>query len=319
MAAEILNSSENIAENVLSHEQLMSLAHEFQQRYPDAMNILDITWVSPFRSREMINPYTNKSDTEDFSNVWRHCVAVAYAASKIADNLNLSQEEKDKIIRAALLHDADKRLEVMRKNAQKAWVKIDVYGEEWYKTIEFIFSDKGLDPNILSTIQSMGGMTGHNSLKKFLIVKNGGIQPNPERNIAEMIVHIADDMTHSSLGSTEESTQYVSLEKRAELWRFPERYLFLWTEWLAISETQWATIVKDIWAYISTGGSERLQNYFDWQKITFELICRYIQKQIDPNNSKDSVEFIVGLMNRQNTTSLVVDVAKDVNANLSVK
>lgn len=41
-------------------------------------------------------------------------------------------------------------------------------------------------------------MTGHNSLKKFIIIKDGKLQLHPERTISEMIVHIADDMTHSS-------------------------------------------------------------------------------------------------------------------------
>jgi hypothetical protein len=67
--------------------RIMSLATEFQEKYPETMKILDITGVSPFGSRKMINPYTNESDLEDFSNVGRHCVAVAYAASKIADAL----------------------------------------------------------------------------------------------------------------------------------------------------------------------------------------------------------------------------------------
>jgi len=100
--------------------QLMSLATEFQEKFPEAMNILDITGVSPFGSKEMINPYTKESDLEDFSNVGRHCVAVAYAASKIADALGVSDEERRKIISSAILHDGDKRIEVMRKKAKKA-------------------------------------------------------------------------------------------------------------------------------------------------------------------------------------------------------
>ncbi len=35
----------------------------------------------------MMNPYTKEADFEDFSNVGRHCIAVAYAANKIADAL----------------------------------------------------------------------------------------------------------------------------------------------------------------------------------------------------------------------------------------
>lgn len=98
----------------------MDLAVRFQEKYPNAMNILDITGVSPFGSRKMINPYTNEADIEDFSNVGRHCVAVAYAASKIADALGVDSNLRDEIIQSAILHDGDKRLEVMRKKAKKS-------------------------------------------------------------------------------------------------------------------------------------------------------------------------------------------------------
>lgn len=117
--SEISRESESQKSSV-SLVRLMTLATEFQEKFPEAMNILDITGVSPFGSKEMINPYTKESDLEDFSNVGRHCVAVAYAASRIADALGVSDEERRKIISSAILHDGDKRIEVMRKKAKKA-------------------------------------------------------------------------------------------------------------------------------------------------------------------------------------------------------
>ena len=72
----------------------------------------------------MTNPYTKVIDTEDFSNVGRHCVSVGFAASKIADAMIekglITQNTKEEIIKTALLHDGDKRLEVMRKKAKNA-------------------------------------------------------------------------------------------------------------------------------------------------------------------------------------------------------
>ena len=273
--------------------QLMSLATEFQEKFPEAMNILDITWVSPFGSKEMINPYTKESDLEDFSNVGRHCVAVAYAASKIADALGVSDEERRKIISSAILHDGDKRIEVMRKKAKKAWVEVDVYWEEWYKTIETIFSDEGLDPQVFSTIQSMGGVTGHNSLKKFLIIKDGKLQLNPERTLTEMIVHIADDMTYSASGEDGEVTQYVSFEKRAELSKFAEKYGFLWQEGFGVSEENGIQEIKDV----AQNRGDTVRHFYDWQKVVFQMICDHIQEQVDPMNPQNSVEFIVWMVN----------------------
>lgn len=290
--SEINRESESLKSSV-SMVWLMNLATEMQEKYPEAMNILDITGVSPFGSREMMNPYTGEADLEDFSNVGRHCVAVAYAAQKMADALWVSEEQKDEIIKSAILHDGDKRIEVMRKKAKKAWVEIDVYWEEWYKTIETIFSDKGLDSGVFSTIQSMGGMTGHNSLKKFLIMKDGKIQLNPERTLTEMIVHIADDMTYSSSGEDGETTQYVSFEKRAELSKFAEKYGFLWQEGFGVSEENGIQEIKDV----AQNWGDAVKHFYDWQNVVFDMICDHIQKQIDPMNFENSVEFVVWMVN----------------------
>jgi hypothetical protein len=84
--SEIFQDLESV-DSSISLNSLMQLASEFQEKYPETMNILDVTGVSPFGSREMTNPYTKEIDTEDFSNVGRHCIAVAYAAEKIANAL----------------------------------------------------------------------------------------------------------------------------------------------------------------------------------------------------------------------------------------
>lgn len=310
---EISRESESLKSSV-SMAGLMSLAAEMQEKYPEAMNILDITGVSPFGSRKMMNPYTGEADLEDFSNVGRHCVAVAYSASRIADALWVSDEQKDEIINSAILHDGDKRIEVMRKKAKKAWVEIDVYGEEWYKTIKTIFSDSGINPETFSTIQSMGGMTGHNSLKKFLVMKDGKLQLNPERSLAEMIVHIADDMTHSSSGEDGEVTQYVSFEKRAELSKFSEKYGFLWQEWFGISEENWIQEVKNV----AQNWGDAVKHFYDWQNVVFDMICYHIQKQIDPMNPENSVQFLLGIVNKHNIPNLAGNVTEKVDKNLPV-
>lgn len=311
--SEINRESESLKSSV-SMVGLMNLAAEMQEKYPEAMNILDITGVSPFGSREMMNPYTGEADLEDFSNVGRHCVAVAYAAQKMADALWVSQEQKDEIIKSAILHDGDKRVEVMRKKAKKAWVEIDVYWEEWYKTIETIFSDSGVDPHIFATIQSMWWVTGHNSLRKFLIVKNGELQLNPERTLTEIIVHIADDMTHSASGEDGEVTQYVSFEKRAELSKFSEKYSFLWQEGFGISEETGIQEIKVLTQY----QGDTVKNFYDWQKLVFQMICDHLQKQVDSTNSRDSVEFLIDIISK-NSIGTISDISEKIDQNLRVK
>lgn len=311
--SEITRGSENLVDSI-SMRWIMDLAVRFQEKYPNAMNILDITGVSPFGSRKMINPYTNEADIEDFSNVGRHCVAVAYAASKIADALGVDSNLRDEIIQSAILHDGDKRLEVMRKKAKKSWIEVDVYGEEWYRTIESIFSNAGVDSNIFVSIQAMGWMTGHNSLKKFIIIKDGKLQLHPERTISEMIVHIADDMTHSSYWSDGEMTQYVSFEKRAELSKFSEKYGFLWQEGFGVSEENGIQEIK----YVPQNWDDTAKHFYDWQNIVFDMISNHIQKQIDPTNSENSVQFLLDIITK-NSNDTISDVSEKVEQRLNTK
>ena len=137
--SEILESEEVNKHNHLSYIQLMALAERYKEQFPETMHILDISGVSPFGSRDMENPYTHQVDTEDFANIGRHCMAVASTAEKIALQLlsqgSITQDQVNEVIKAAILHDGDKRLEVMRKKTKAAGVKdptgnpIDVYSE----------------------------------------------------------------------------------------------------------------------------------------------------------------------------------------------
>ncbi len=160
----------------------------------------------------------------------------------------------------------------------------------------------------------MGGMTGHNSLKKFLIIKDGKLQLNPERTLTEMIVHIADDMTYSASGEDGEVTQYVSFEKRAELSKFAEKYGFLWQEGFGVSEENGIQEIKDV----AQNRGDTVKHFYDWQKVVFEMICDHIQKQVDPMNSRDSVEFLIDIINK-NIIDTISDTSEKVNQNLRVK
>ncbi|MBC7498180.1 hypothetical protein H7170_00890 [Candidatus Gracilibacteria bacterium] len=294
--------------NHISYIQLMALAKRYKEQFPETMNILDISGVSPFGTRDMINPYTQVVDSEDFSNIGRHCMAVASTAEKIAYHLlagggSIDQIQVNGIITAAILHDGDKRLEVMRKKAKNAGVldaagnPIDVYGEAGYATIATVFSNEGVDPSILTAIKNMGGMTAHNSVKKFITMQDGEVVLNPERTLAEMIVHIADDMTHSPNPDIDNATIVTNFEERARLGKFQERYSFLWQEGLAIPNDGQIRDIRDIASHDGVSESEITLNYYDGAKLAFHLICSYIQKLVDPMSHVDSLDFVVGLVN----------------------
>lgn len=60
-------------------------------------------------------------------------------------------------------------------------------------------------------------MTAHNSVKKFITMQDGEVVLNRERTLAEMIVHIADDMTHSPNPDIDNATIVTNFEERARL------------------------------------------------------------------------------------------------------
>jgi HD superfamily phosphohydrolase YqeK len=281
----------------------MTLAERYKEQFPETMHILDISGVSPFGTRDMINPYTHAVDSEDFANIGRHCMAVASTAEKIAYHLlaggSIDQNQVNDIVTAAILHDGDKRLEVMRKKAKNVGVldaagnPIDVYGEAGYATIATVFSNEWVDPAILTAIKNMGGMTAHNSVKKFITMQDGEVVLNRERTLAEMIVHIADDMTHSPNPDMDNPTIVTNFEERARLWKFQERYSFLWQEWLAISNDGQIRDIRDIASHDWVSEGEITLNYYDWAKLAFQLICSHIQKLVDPMSHVDPLNFVV--------------------------
>ena len=95
----------NFEENDFQQVDPLLLEHktaEYQERFSQAMKILEVGGIHPKHNDAIKNPYlpdNSPEDTEDFSNVGRHCIAVA----TIAEKFHPSATER------ALVHDANKR------------------------------------------------------------------------------------------------------------------------------------------------------------------------------------------------------------------
>ncbi len=284
----------SVSPHSLCRSEIMLLVERYRNLYFETIYILEIAGVSPFDTHMMVNPYTKERDNENFSNVWRHCVAVANFAEQLAQKCRewwlINESEKVEIIKAALLHDGDKRLELMRKKARSEWLDVDPYGEAGYATIEKIFSDASVDPKTLKTIKTMWWLTGHNSLKQFIILgTDGNLTLNLERSLADMIIHIADDSTYSSPWSEEEVTSYVPFLERARRSEFEKKYAFLWKEWLEF----WTDGITHIKQDENIENTNTRKSYYDLQALVYTMICAHLQKAIDPNSTKKPEEFIV--------------------------
>src|SRR5258708_3371590 len=110
---------------------------EYAKRFPMEMCILGLRGIDLRRKKEGFkDPYTGTDDSEYFGNVGEHCVTVAYCADVLATCvLGSGNLQNRNIVRRALVHDATKRFEVMRKKAVNAGVIEDAYSPSAYETI----------------------------------------------------------------------------------------------------------------------------------------------------------------------------------------
>lgn len=273
---------------------------EFNEKYPFAIQILRIGGVHPTEDAKMDNPYTHKPHDESFTNVGEHCLAVASLAQTLAVRLHdrgaLSTEEVDLVTSRALVHDSNKRIEVMRRNAVREGVIQDAYSLQAYETIRPILQAQGIDQGLVDYIAEAGKETGNLSIRDFLTTSDGVPALVPGR-LANKIIHLADDMTSTSIPKPGERplTVYLTPWERMVASDFPNRYAFLWKEGLAFDTQGAVTVIPDI-TQVAPNLSY-VRSYAYWQPYVSNLICREIQAIIDPDSTQKPEYFVKDLVN----------------------
>lgn len=175
-----------------------------------------------------INPFTGKEDTEDFSNVGWHCLAVAIVADAMGRILKVSDLRHLIVMGAA--HDAGKRFEVMKRKALKEAGRdaADAYTKEAYGEMDRRLTAIGVAPALLAA----GQWTGHTSLVAIL---------RGEGTLLERIIHVADDLVLTDLTGTTEV-----LPVRERMRGFIERYPWLLWEGVASFADGTMETVRDV-------------------------------------------------------------------------
>lgn len=274
----------------------VSLVPEFEQRFPEAMQLLRIGGVHPIESAYMTNPYTGEEDTEDFRNVGEHNIAVAFAAGAIGGNLLKQEvifsEELHYIVEQALTHDAAKRFEVMRKKAG-----VDPYSEEAYGTVQRILEERDVLERFAQSLAQSGRQTGHRSLKDFLALDSTNKVKLIEGCLTDKIIHLADDITYTSMGENPE-TRFLTFPERMQASRFRVKYPFLWTEGLAFDTHGNVVEIKDIEKAVQGSNLKRVYPYIAYQAWVARQICKELKEMISPNSSQDPEEFVKNLINQ---------------------
>jgi len=273
---------------------------EFEKRFPLAMRILHIGGVHPTEDSKMDNPYTGRPDHESFTNIGEHCLAVASLTYTLALRLHqngvLSPEDVDRATSRALVHDANKRLEIMRRNAVREGIIEDAYSPQAYETIRPILLAQEVDLDMVNYMVQAGSETSHLSISSFLTLDDG-IPALTSGRLVDKIIHLADDMTSTSIPQPGEKpmTVYLTPWERMVASEFPNRYPFLWTEGLAFDMDGKVITVQDIGT--ADRGLRWIRPYAYWQPFVSNEICREIQGILDPGNKQKPAYFVKNLVN----------------------
>ncbi|RJQ38412.1 hypothetical protein C4559_01305 [Candidatus Microgenomates bacterium] len=263
----------------------------FEERFPMEMAILRLGGVYPGMDKGIKNPYTYEYDLEYRGNIGEHCFAVALYAKNIADRVLGENHTKTKEIESnALVHDSTKGYEIMRRNAVRIGKIEDAYSPTAYETIKLILEHQKVSPTIVEYMAKAGSETGHNSLKDFVKIENGKPALVTEENIAEMIVHLADDMTFTSIvqvGETAE-TYFLTTAERQEAADFPNKYPFLYTEGFGFNQEGEVVFVKDVSQ--ADPNFEHVKTYSEWQVWIAKEMAKYLVGILEPNKQIENPE-----------------------------
>lgn len=280
---------------------------KFETQYPDALEILRAAGVHPDETVAVPNPYEpDESESTDFRNIGEHNVAAGIVAYKIADALFhkrvVEKGTREKIVGRALIHDANKRFEIYRRDAfrRRGQADTDVYSAEAYEAVSEKVRELGIKGKLVEYLKDAGKETGHTSSAQFIeIDESGRLCLKRDVPLKDMVVHIADDMVASPLpGQTDHTeTKLVTVEERMEMCKFPMRYKFLYTEGLGFDEDGKVVIVKNCEDPEEVSGLREVHTYAYYQRFIAREICKKLQTLIEPENEEDPEEYIKKLVN----------------------
>lgn len=268
---------------VFTPEQVQKNLAEYEARYPEFFAILDQLGLGEW---PYISPFSGQKDNESFQNARLQTGMVVLISERLANTLleawKITEDEKDSIIRSAVLHNALKHLEVLWKS-ELPWVK--AYSEAWYDVLRSKVDgqDLGVWKSDIDIASIMRKVIGHTSLKDFVVMNNGIVTLNPKKSLAEMIVHIASDMVGAKNPKFPWYTPNIQISNfrdRAAFADFPQAYPFLWDEWFALSEGGITEIPDTAETDQTTDLFQEVSSYYEWQEKVYEMICEEIVSRL---------------------------------------
>lgn len=285
-----------------------ALLPELESRFPRIFRIFEQVGIHPKRSHIVYNPYTSSFSTGLFTNIGDHCIAVAYAAAKLMGTLIesdvTSRNDLDYAIERALLHDITKPYEIMLRDAQLSGFVFGLRSTNADNQLQLIMQKMGFKADDMNYILTAGSETGHDSLKDFLVINGHNIDLVNDRFV-EKVVHLADDMTYTSIPPNDKAetatTLFLTPEERMSASRFSEQYPWLWKSGLACTAGGKIVHVED-----TSNCQPELRSLGDYAFLQIKVaraIAREFQRATDPNSDLDSGQYIKQLINRHRQTN----------------
>jgi len=176
--------------------------HFYNHKFSETLKILHHAFIRPTKS-EVLNPFSNEIETEDFSNIYHHVMAVGAVAKILASELLkanfINQSEHDQAILLAPMHDADKVIEILEYRAIRSG-KLKAPASRYLKVMEKHLQKAKISPLGIKQAIYAGMIAGPEGLNTLLRANSHG-QPYLSPNLkVEKIIRLADDMTCSRFG-----------------------------------------------------------------------------------------------------------------------
>lgn len=265
--------------------------------YPGALAVLTAGGVSALvgvKHLAIDNPYEpGTQNTQDFRNVGEHCTVVGLVVKALGETLQgcglMSAGEVKHTVERGLVHDANKRLERMRRDATSPEV---AYLPAAYDKISELLQGQ-VEPELLAYLVDAGRETGHNSLVDFLRLHDGEPVLNPATSWAARLVHLADDMVHSPM-QLGPSSFVVPVARRMELSEFPTRYKFLYSRGIGFDAK--GQPVAEVDVANPPAHLRHVRTYAAWQVEVAKMIAAEIERAVTGKVGERSEEWLIKIV-----------------------
>ncbi len=258
----------------------------YKAKYPQAIQLMKIGRIYPSDISPGVNYYTGESDPEIYANIGEHCLAVARVCEVLGSILLnarvITADQFSVAVERGLVHDAGKAVEVMRRKANRD-NPAAAYTTSAYETLKPILVTQGIHPELVDYMARAGTETGHGSKKDFIYQDPKGIVRLKRSMWVQKIVHLADDMTSSSLPTDEKpetETHFVTPLKKMQESNFQNRYPWMWVKGLGFDSTGRVTEVKDV--NNPPEGFTNVGTYAAYQVFVSHSIARQFAQYLSP-------------------------------------